>query len=104
MSTLNRNVDIMGHTVSVKEEALPADLAGDSNNCTLAIRISSALPDAVKVETFYHEVVHLMFSFGGYGDLLDEKMEEALAQYLGHAMAQFISVNGSLPIIDKEAV
>lgn len=101
MSTFNRELLIQGQVFDVCETLLPEEDAGESNDALLFIRINSSLPSAAKVETFYHEVVHMMLGLGGYSELLDPKLEEALAQYLGNALTQFLSSNGSLPVIAK---
>jgi hypothetical protein len=100
--TLDRKLNILGHTFTVEQQQLGPELAGESNSTDLLIKINYGLVDAVKVETFYHEVVHMMLDLGGYSTLLEPKLEEAMVQFLGNAIAQFVSSNDALPIISKE--
>jgi hypothetical protein len=92
----------MGYTFAVREAVITTGDAGESNDVKREILIHQDLPPAVKVETFYHEVAHMMLALSGWDDYLGNEVDEGLAQFLGASIAQFLSVNESLPVIDKE--
>jgi hypothetical protein len=96
-------VKICGTWFEVLRERMEDDkLAGESNVVDRLISVDTRQSDCAQIETFYHEVVHMMLGLGGYTELLDEKMEEALAQYLGHALHHFLADNPGLPVLAKE--
>lgn len=98
----NRTVTILGTEFNVFEEETMADSeCGDSNATTRHITLNKNMLTDTKVETFYHEVVHMMLSLGGYDLILGDK-EEAFVQFLGMAFTQFLSDNQPLPVRIKE--
>lgn len=94
----NRTLNILGTEFHTYEETdMDETDAGDSSSCTRHIAINAHLPEDTKIETFYHEVVHMMIDQGGYSTLLGDN-EEAFVQYLGMALTQFLSDNQNLPL------
>lgn len=56
-------------------------------------------PDDIRLETFYHEVVHAMLGHTGLDYTLTARQNELFAQMLGIAMRSVVaSVNGTLPV------
>lgn len=97
----NRNVNILGTEFNVFEEGdMGEEEAGESNATTRHITINKNLPLDTKIETFYHEVVHMILAQGGYDILLAEQ-EEPFVQFLGMALTQFLSENQPLPVRTK---
>jgi hypothetical protein len=76
--------------------------AGDSDTHQRRIAVNDDCPPSTRVETFYHEVVHMMLALAGYTYLLDGKTEEALAQTLGASLARFVTDNDNLPKLKEE--
>jgi hypothetical protein len=92
---LPKKVVIMNTLFNVTEKAI--EDCGESNQPEREIIIDKKLATVTKVETFYHEVAHMMLVHSGYANLLKEPLEEALAQYLGVALAELITFNRNLP-------
>ena len=101
MSSLTRTILILGNEFNVVDKVLEDDDAGESSACERTIQVDSTMPDSTKVETFYHEVAHMWLDLGGYSHLLGNEMSEALCQFLGQAVMQFVSQNESLPAISR---
>lgn len=100
---LPEKVVILGYSFDVTEASLDnEDDAGDSNATARRVAVDDGLPPSTRVETFYHEVAHMMLDLSGYSSFLDKKLEEALTQMLGVALSQFVSHNPNLPTL-KEA-
>jgi hypothetical protein len=97
---MNRTLDILGNLFEVTYVDLGED-AGDSNAAERVIRVDKNLPPASQAEVLYHEVIHMMLDMGGYSTFLDPKLEEALTQYLGVAVLQFLTHNNTLPVLEK---
>jgi hypothetical protein len=94
----NRSLNILGTEFQVYEENdMDETDAGESNATTRHIAINQHLIEDTKLETFYHEVVHMMLALGGYDNLLGTN-EEAFVQYLGMALTHFLSENSNLPV------
>jgi hypothetical protein len=97
----DRKLNIMGFEFEVFEQQLDNN-SGESRAHTRTITIDSDAPRDVKVETLYHEVAHMVLRLAGFDNLMEEKVEEALAQYLGLALTHFLSNNDQLPVLDPE--
>ncbi len=96
------SVNILGAKFRVLLEA-PDDPcnAGESSDCKRTIKIAPDLPVEVQVETLYHEVVHMMLKLSGVSHALTDELDEAVAQGIGFALTQFLTNNGTLPILDE---
>lgn len=77
--------------------------AGSNTPSARLIEVSDALPASTQVETFYHEVAHVMLALTGYAHILDEKLEEGIAQSLGICIAQMITHNQGLPTLPEKS-
>jgi hypothetical protein len=99
---LPREVNILGTPFAVVEvDQIEMSDCGESSQHGRVIRIDSKLDDDAKVETFYHELVHMVFAHMGYGRLLRDDLDEALAQGLGMALCFIVTAN-DLPKLAKE--
>lgn len=94
---LKRTLNILGFEFSVVEKPTMED-CGEAQICRRLIYLDSSLPEATRIETLYHEVVHAMLTLGGYDELLGDK-EEALVQFMGAAITQFLSNNPDLDVL-----
>lgn len=75
------------------------DECGHTIVCDRVIRIGKELTPPVQVETFYHELVHVILAHMGLDYMLQEETtEELFAQGLGMALTYLISTN-QLPSI-----
>lgn len=101
MALKGRVLDILGHEVYVEYGGTDESNCGEAYADNRLILINPKIPHNTQVETFYHEIVHLILSYGGHSEWLDEKKEETLCQYLGFAIAQLISSNKNLPKLKK---
>jgi hypothetical protein len=89
-------VELFGQTFAVQVCELPENLAGDSDPSRRLIRINKDMTAETQAETFYHEVAHVIMDLTGYNGMLDDKLEEALAQAIGLGILNLLS-NPELP-------
>lgn len=87
------SIKVLGTVFTVKVEKLPPDLCGDSHVSTRTIRISSELPRDLQYETFWHEVSHIILDHTGIDYMLDEKVQELVAQGFGIALASILELH-----------
>lgn len=93
-------VRILGMLFSVSEEVLDEpNEAGNSNACHRTIKIAAGLPEAARIETFYHEVAHMILTQSGVAAALGDEREEAVAQAMGFGLMQLLSQNSNLPTL-----
>lgn len=90
----------MGIPVRCEERSLD-DVCGESHPSSRKIYIDNAIPECTKVETFYHEFTHMALGLAGISVILDEKLEEAIAQCMGVAIAKLVSENADLPVLPE---
>lgn len=92
-------VTILGSTFDVCVEHIQKEgLVGEMDTIRRTIRLDPNVPYDTQLETFWHEIIHGMLNQGGYGSLLSEEKEEAIVQFLGVALLDFLSTNDALPV------
>lgn len=94
-------VNVLGTEFDVVVEPLGDKTAGESIVHERRIRVDAGMMRSVQVETFYHELMHVMLRHTGLDALLSEQEEEAFAQGLGVALAFVVSAN-VLPKLEVE--
>ena len=62
----------------------------------LSIFIDEDVPQSQQEETFFHEVLHAIFSQNGLAKPWEPEKEERQVQILGHALYQFLKENNLL--------
>jgi len=90
-------VTILGSVFDVRIVKCADDACGESDAPMREIKIDPHFPYDTQVETFYHEVIHIMLEQTGLSKILTEAQDEQFAQALGVALAQLISSNLHLP-------
>ena len=94
---LNRTVNILGTSIQVMTVPM-ADECGESDADQRVIKIDTQVPLDTQLETFYHEVTHIILALSGVGVVLTAQQEEAVAQALGHGFYRFLCDNEGLPV------
>jgi hypothetical protein len=102
VSRIPSEVNVLGTTFRVEIGGLSPDDCGDSAVAERRIRISPTIPESVQVETFYHELVHVILGHTGLDYLLTEQEQEAFAQGLGMALTYVVTAN-QLPSLKGES-
>lgn len=90
------SVQILGSTYYVNVVATADDACGESNAPARTIKIDPGFPVDTQIETFYHEVTHILLEQLGLNKLLTDAQDELFAQSLGMALAQLVQ-NNNLP-------
>lgn len=95
---LPSEIQVLGTTYTVVIEPL-SECHGQTDYAHRRISINMDDPDDIRLETFYHEVVHAMLGHTGLDYTLTARQNELFAQMLGIAMRSVVaSVNGTLPV------
>jgi hypothetical protein len=71
---------------------------GETDVVERTIRIHPDLSPAVEIETFYHELAHVVMDHMGISSLLSSDEEEVFAQGFGVALTYLVSAN-TLPAL-----
>lgn len=93
---LPKEVNLFGTTIHVH---FVSDIDESDYNCgetdmkARTIQIRADLPLGVAVETFYHELTHVILDHLGLCHLLTEEQEELFAQSFGVALTYLVSAN-----------
>jgi Zn-dependent peptidase ImmA (M78 family) len=92
----NESVEVMGYRFTVVA-TVDDKLDGDSSVTERMIRINSTRTPEVQVETFYHELAHIILTMTGHDNVLKKSKEESIATVIGMGMASAILNNKNLP-------
>jgi hypothetical protein len=93
---------VMGFKYKVRFLGLPKETWGESDQGQKLIHIQKTGPLSTQVETYYHEVAHMILHTTGVTQILTAKQEEAVCQSLGIGIAQFVTENEWLPMLNGE--
>lgn len=90
-TSLPKKVIVLGTPFQVEARALSSDIFGETDGLKKVISVSSSLTIDEQWQVFLHEWAHAVLSVNGVTNVIDDKIEEVIAQSMEHALVELLN-------------
>jgi len=90
-TSLPKEVLVLGAPFQVEVKKVDSDIFGETDGLKKIITVSSSLLPSEQWQVFLHEWAHAVLYVNGVASVIDDAVEEIIAQSLGHALVELLS-------------
>ena len=82
---------VLGTPFQVEVKKVNNDIFGETDGLKKLISVSSSLTGEEQWQVFLHEWVHAVLNVNGVANVIDDAVEEIIAQSMEHALMELIN-------------
>lgn len=82
---------VLGTPFQVEVKKVNSDIFGETDGLKKLISVSSSLTGEEQWQVFLHEWVHAVLNVNGVANVIDDAVEEIIAQSMEHALMELIN-------------
>jgi hypothetical protein len=90
-TSLPKEVLVLGAPFQVEVKKVDSDIFGETDGLKKIITVSSSLLPSEQWQVFLHEWAHAVLYVNGVASVIDDAVEEIIAQSLEHALVELLS-------------
>lgn len=90
-ASLPKKIMVLGTPFQVEVKKVNSDIFGETDGLKKLISVSSSLTGEEQWQVFLHEWVHAVLNVNGVANVIDDAVEEIIAQSMEHALMELIN-------------